>query len=489
MKLKIKLLILAVILLTLTILVYNDYNIQGIDTHEDTIIVSMCTGDMRALETGISVYAGYNHIPLILTDRTMPPQLSDWIGGYVKQNNIKHIIIVGPVDAKQLLQLQLLGVEVKHVNGNSIADILTKIAENTSDKNNDTVIFTSSDPTAGMLGAYTKTPVFITATNSTYTSANSLDDEYAQYLEKHDIKNIIIVGSLPEELVNQLKEYNATITTITGKDTLEVSMNVNNYLRSAGYLENTSTAYYGYFGELPTITPLAVKENAMMIEDASNNGDMMDYLKENNITTVYITRNTKSSYIQMEEADYISTQTIKNLEENNITVKYLTRERTLDEATGLYDVKIITAENMQKEREDNNTTSTGRIDSQYPPLIAILEGDEFTDSNNITAKITRNPNDTYTVKWSTIHPYTWTKTDYGYHATSNTGYEYQWIDNKDKWLVNYIYNNTTYYNTTWIRENNTWKEIQEDENYTWAYDGNDWYCYHEDKVVYYLKKL
>ncbi|RAP49450.1 MAG: hypothetical protein BZ136_03295, partial [Methanosphaera sp. rholeuAM74] len=254
MKLKIKLLILAVILLTLTILVYNDYNIQGIDTHEDTIIVSMCTGDMRALETGISVYAGYNHIPLILTDRTMPPQLSDWIGGYVKQNNIKHIIIVGPVDAKQLLQLQLLGVEVKQVNGNSIADILTKIAENTSDKNNDTVIFTSSDPTAGMLGAYTKTPVFITATNSTYTSANSLDDEYAQYLEKHNIKNIIIVGSLPEELVNQLKEYNATITTITGKDTLEVSMNVNNYLRSAGYLENTSTAYYGYFGELPTIT-------------------------------------------------------------------------------------------------------------------------------------------------------------------------------------------------------------------------------------------
>lgn len=102
-------------------------------------------------------------------------------------------MVVGPITAKQLLQLHMCGVEVKQVYGKSIPDILTKVADNTPTKNNDTLIFSASDPLAGVLGAYIKTPVFITATNETYNSADVLDTKYDEYIKTHNISHIIIV--------------------------------------------------------------------------------------------------------------------------------------------------------------------------------------------------------------------------------------------------------------------------------------------------------
>ena len=310
------------------------------DIDNNTLVISVCTGNMRGLETGISVYAGYNKAPLVLSDRTLPQQLDSWLPSFIKKNNIKKIVVVGPITAKQLLQLHMCGVEVKQVSGKSIPDILTKVADNTPTKNNDTLIFSASDPLAGVLGAYTKTPVFITATNETYNSADVLDTKYDEYIKTHNISHIIIVGNLPESLKNQLKSYNTTIEELSGRNSVDVSINVNNKLKSLGLLNNTTQAYYGFYGELPTIVPLVIQNNAMLIEDSSNHGDISDYIKENNVSKITLTRNTESDYIQMEESDYISSKIIDEFRENNIHTEFLTNNRTLDEATGLYDVKI-----------------------------------------------------------------------------------------------------------------------------------------------------
>ena len=99
----------------------------------------------------------------------------------------------------------------------------------------------------------------------------------------------------------------------------------------------------------------------------------------------------------MEEADYISSTIVKQFEENNMTVNFLTNNRTLGEATGLYDVKMITAENIQKHDKTINNTTNGQIVKSNPPLIEILNYSSWIDSNNISVNI-QNNNDNIEVK-------------------------------------------------------------------------------------------
>lgn len=460
-----------------------------IECDNGTLIVSVCTGNMRALETGVSVYAGYNNAPLILSDETLPEQLNSWLPGYVEENNITRIIVVGPVTATQLFDFMKLGVEVKQVTGKDIPEILTKLAKNSKDIRNDSVILTASDPLAGELGAYMKVPVFVTAANGTYSSSEDLDDNYRDYIKDNQIKKVIIVGSIPESIKNQLKQNDIDIEEITGENTIELSEKVNKKLVDEGYVSNPTTAYYGFYGELPTIIPTVVRNNAILIEDSSNTGDILNSLMENNISNVVVTRNEVSDYIQMEETDYISSKALKDLENNNITVDYLVKPRTLDEATGLYDMKMLTAEEM--EGNDNQTLEDTQSDivKTQPPLLAMLEGTGYHDSNNISASITKENDSDYIVKWSTIHPYTWKKqNDDEYYATSNTGYEYFWKRQNDTWAVQYVFNNSNYYNTTWVENSDSsWTEMQAGRNFTWKYDGMSWNCYDENQeLVYYI---
>lgn len=467
--------------------VYTD----SIDCDNQTLIISVCTGEMRALETGVSVYAGIENVPFVLSDKTMPEQLSNWLPKYVEENNITKIIIVGPVTPQQLFEFMKLRVTIKQINGDNIAEILTKIAESNEKIHKDEIILTASDPLAGVLGAYTKVPVFVTAANSTYDSSDTLSEAYVEYINKNDIHKVTVVGNIPESVKEELKNYNIAIEQISGETSLEVSNNLNNKLKNEGYLNNTTTAFYGFYGELPTIIPTVIRENAIMIEDSSNQGNIIPYLQENNINTVYVLRNTESDYIQMEETDYISTDVINNLEKNNITIKYLTKPRTLDEATGLYDMKILTAEYMENKTQIYNESNTTTNKKMQPPLIDMLEKQKVIDSNNITALITKHDHE-YEVKWSTIHPYIWKKIDdNNYYATSNTGYEYIWTKQNNTWQVQYKYNNTNYYNITWIEnEDNSWTERQEKGQFLWKYDGNKWNCYNqEQQLIYYIQNI
>ncbi|WP_323737319.1 hypothetical protein PXD04_05080 [Methanosphaera sp. ISO3-F5] len=492
MKTTHKIMSIIIIGILITLFFISTLYTDTIECDNQTLIISVCTGEMRALETGIAVYAGIEEAPLILSDKTLPDQLNTWLPSYIEKNNITKIIIVGPVTPQQIIEFMKLRVTIKQINGDNIADILTKITENNKNINKNEIIITSSDPLAGILGAYTKTPVFITATNSTYQSANTLSKEYKEYITKHNIKKATIIGNTPQNIKDELKNHNIQIEEISGETSLDVSNNLNNKLKQEGYLKNTNTAFYGFYGEIPTIIPTVIKENAILIEDSSNKGNIIPYLQENNITTVYILRNTESQYIQMEETDYISTDVINNLQNNNITIKYLTKPRTLDEATGLYDMKILTAEHME------NTTAptikeekTSHIKTQ-PPLIAILEKQKIKDSNNITATITKQNNTKYILKWDTIHPYTYNKINENtYHITSNTGYEYIWKKQQNMWKEQYIYNNTTYYNITWTEnKDNTWTETHEKQEYTWNFNGQKWVCYNQQQEpIYYIQNI
>ena len=488
MKKMIKILAVLLSILLLAVFSISSVYTDTIECDNSTLIVAVCTGDMRALETGVSVYAGSNNVPLILSDKTIPEQLKDWLPDYVEENNITKIIVVGPVTAQQMFDFMKLGVEVKQVNGNSISEILTKLAENSKNLRNDSVVLSASDPLAAELGAYMKIPVFITASNSTYSSAENLSDDYLNYMKKHQIKKVIIVGNLPETIKKQLSENDIIFEELSGENSLDVSRKVNNKLVAEGYVKNPQTVYYGFYGELPTIIPSVVKNNALLVEDSSNNGNLLSYLRENNIKNVVVTRNTESDYIQMEETDYVSSDVTNQLEKNNITVHWLTKKRTLDEATGLYDMKILTVENMDIKETKHFNDSSNQIIKTDPPLIAMLNTKKCIDSNNISAEIKEN-NGEYTVKWSTIHPYVWKKINENeYHVTSNTGYEYHWTKEVNTWKVNYTLNNQEYYNTTWIEnEDNSWTEIQAKRNFTWKYDGMKWKCYdNKNHLIYYI---
>ena len=491
MKKVYKLLVPALIILAVIIVTFASIYADSIDCDENTLIISQCTANMRGLETGISVYAGYKGVPMLLSDKRIPTQIANWLPSYIKRNNITKVIVVGSMDIDELIKLKSMGVEVKQVNGDSISSILTKIADNTKDKNNDTIIFTASDPMAGFLGACLKAPVFVTADNSTYASSQQLDENYIRYLDEHEIKNIIVVGSLPDKIIKKLNEYNATVEVITGQSSSQLSVNINKKLNGMGLIESNRT-YYGFYGEIPAVIPSVIRDRAYLMEDSSFDTSTIDYLKENNVSEIYVTRNTESDYIQMEETDYISGDVIAKLEENEFNVTFLTKERTLDEATGLYDTKMILLESQDDNPINSSDKKVQHSQKTLPPLLEMLKKKKYVDSNNITADITSMDDNSWTVKWSTIHPYTWIKHDEAhYYATTNTGYEYRWIYTDEAWRVDYIFNNTTYYNTTWIENNdNTWTEMQQNKNYTWINDGANWYCYGQDeKLTYSLSIL
>ena len=152
-------------------------------------------------------------------------------------------------------------------------------------------------------------------------------------------------------------------------------------------------------------------------------------------------------------------------------------------------MKINSIENVKNHTKYINNTTTGKSMESSPPLIEMLNYTSVVDSNNISANITNN-NNTYNVKWSTIHPYTWKKiSNNAYYATSNTGYEYFWNYDENTWTVDYKYNNTSYYQVKWIKNtDNTWTEMHPTNNYTWNYDGNKWACYKNSQMIYYISK-
>ena len=463
---------------------------DSIDDEDDCLVISLCTGNMRSIESGVSVYCARYHMPLVLSDKTIPDQIMNWLPGYVKENNIKKIIIIGPFDASEIIKLESLGINIKQVNDNNIASILTKMARNNKDIKHDSVIFTASDPLAAHLGSYMNLPVFITANNSSYNSADHLADEYREYLKDYNIQSVVIVGSLPESLKDDIKRLNISIDEITGHDTLELSYNVNNKIKEMGYLNKSSSAYYGFYGEVASIIPIAYNKNAMVIEDSSNMAGASNYLKENNITDIYFSRNLKSDYILMEEEDYISDSIIKELQDNNFNIKTFTKQRTLDEATGLYDVRITSAQIMENINQNMQKYDKTPQKCDMPPLISMLNNNTTTwqDSNNITCNITQNNTTTYTMKWSTIHPYTFTKINDTYiHATTNTGYEYDWIYTGNN-TYNCIYklNNTQYHTTRWTQQDNKWIETQDNTTYTWYYNNETgWSCCDENNTIIY----
>lgn len=470
-------------------LIHNDLYTDTIDDSDNSLIISLCTGNMRSIESGVSVYCARYHIPLVLSDKTIPNQIMNWLPGYIKENNIKKITIIGPIDASEILKLKSFNVDVKQVNGDSIASILTTIARNNKDVKHDSVIFTASDPLAAHLGSYMNLPVFITANNSSYNSADHLADEYIEYLKDYNIHSVTIVGSLPDTLKDDIKKLNISIDEITGHDTLELSYNVNDRIKSMGYLNNSTSAYYGFYGEIASVIPIAYSENAMLIEDSSNMAGASNYLKENNISDIYFSRNLKSDYILMEEEDYISDNIINELEDNNFNIKTFTKQRTLDEATGLYDVRITSAQNMENMTQNTQKYNMTPQKCNMPPLISMLNNNTtWQDSNNITCNITQNNTTTYTMKWSTIHPYTFTKINDTYiHATTNTGYEYDWIyDGKGSWSCIYKLNHTQYHTTKWTQQDNKWIENQENITYTWYYNDNTgWSCCDENNTIIY----
>lgn len=495
---KILLIIIGIIGIGVLLFTLNFYT-DNLGSNNNTLVITMCTGDMRGLEIGVSPYVGYKHMPLILSDDTLPNQLSNWLPSFIKKHNIKKIIVVGPLSGYQIFNLEQYGIPVQQIGGNSKSEILTNIAENTNDKNNSSIIITASDPQAGVLGAYTKTPVFITANNSTYNSAQHLDDHYKDYIITHRIKQVIIVGDLPNSLKNEIMQCNTTVEQLNGKNSVEISMSINNKLKNEGYINNTTTAYIGFYGEIAAVIPNIISDHAILIENPSSNTEQaIAYLNNSHIKNVVLTRNTPSQYLQMEEMDCIDENVIEQLNNSNISIEQLVQNRTLDETTGLYDVKINAAERLYGVTENNgykNINNNTKFEtSEYPPLIQILQDNtKWQDSNNITVFITQNNNSTYIVQWNTIHPYKWVKiSDTYYNVKSDNGYEYRWIKNNNTWYVYYKYNNYTYYTAKWTKNNDsTWTEQQRDYKYNWLYYNKEWFCISNNNstIVYTLTKM
>ena len=102
MKKVYKLLVPALIILAVIIVTFASIYADSIDCDENTLIISQCTANMRGLETGISVYAGYKGVPMLLSDKRIPPQIANWLPSYIKRNNITKVIVVGSMDIDEL---------------------------------------------------------------------------------------------------------------------------------------------------------------------------------------------------------------------------------------------------------------------------------------------------------------------------------------------------------------------------------------------------
>lgn len=471
----------------------------------DTIIISSSTGDMKGLEVGVASYAGREGIPLILSSKTIPYPLNKWLPQFKDQANIRKAIVVGPVSSWQIYLLKLQNLKIEQINGGSKAEILTEIAEMTY-KSQDTVIITPSDPSASLLGSVMNVPVFVVAEPGKYTSSNILAPEYGAYLSKYNIKQVIIVGSVSDSIIDDLKSRNLIIENLSGRDSFETSERVSERIMDIQKQKgvNVSSVYCGFYGELPAIVPLAYHNNSIILQDPTLHMDeTVDFLESKGLNTAILTRNGPADYLQMEEPDFVSERLITKLDANNISTYFLTNFRTINEATGLYETKMLAVESLLGTgnvwgkqwfvKVLNLDVDNGQKISEYspyPPLLdIIIRGGNWDTSTGSKLTVTKIGFNTWYYHWEGIHPYIWHRNnDMEWYCYSGSMYSWHWIhanktDNgtyttseNDTWTVEYLSDDIVYYRVYWVKKGKIWEEIHTEAYFQWNYLLNCWIC-------------
>lgn len=490
------------------------YNGFSGNDNNDTIIISASTGDMKGLEVGVASYAGKDGMPLILASNTIPYPLNEWLSSFKGSANIKKAIVVGPISDWQIYQLKLLNLKVEQINGSTKAQILTEMAEKNY-KSVDTVIITAADPSASLLGAVMNVPVFVVAEPGNYSSLNEMPPEYNSFIDQYHVKNAILVGPVSSPIIDDLKSKNMTIDEINGNDRFETSTLVSdriiNIQKSRGISVNST--YCGFYGELPSIVPLAVKNHSIIIQDPTIHMDeTVAYLKANNITNATITRNGPSDYLQMEETDFVSSTLTSKLQSAGITTSTLTNFRTVNEATGLYETKMMAAElllgtgdlwgsssplgnaDLLNNSIDlfNRYNNYNRIlDSRYPPMLdIILRGGNWNSNTGIQLNVIQIGTNEWYYSWKGVHPYIAVNDADNWYIYSGNKFSWHWSRNSsnvsrngldsgssnDNWTVEYLSDGKVYYTVYWVKEGYMWKEIHTEASYNWKHVGNSWIC-------------
>lgn len=480
--------------------------------NNNTIIICSATGDMKGLEIGVASYAGKDGIPLILASKTISYPINQWMNLFKDKANIKKVVLVGPISNCQYSSLRLLDVRVERISGSTKAEILTKIAEKTY-KSQNTVIITASDPSASLLGALMDVPVFVVAEPGGYTSSDSLDPEYVAYLSEYNITKVIVVGNVSNGILKELNSSNRTVEEIKGNDSFGTSILVSNrviYIQKQRGID-VNSAYCGFYGELPSIIPLAIRNNSIiMIDPTLHMDETVNYLKSNGINDTVITRNGPADYIQMEEPDFVSSTLINKLNTAGIKTSLLTNFRTINEATGLFETKMMAAEilvgsgnlwsfsgvrtgniyfnpinlaNLHLDQSQNTTNN--------PPILdVIMKGGNWMSNTGSQLTIIQIGLNEWFYDWKGIHPYIWQRNnDNDWYCYSGSQYSWHWVHgNKtgnytilnntyDTWTVEYLSNNKVYYKVYWVKKGNIWEEIHTENSFNWKRDFNEWICF------------
>lgn len=499
------LLIIVIFIIFITVSPYftPQKNISGFNGTNTSLIICYSTGDMKGLEVGVASYAGNEGMPLILTSNSIPYPLNDWLIQIIEQAHIQKVIVVGPVSQWQINSLKQNNIEVESISGTTKAEILSELAEKNY-KTLDTVIITSSDPSASLLGAYMDVPVLVVADPGKYTSSDVLAPEYENLLDEYNVKKVIIVGSVSDDIKMKIEEKKIQIDYLKGDDNYKTSQLVSDriidLLRQRGVV--VKTAYCGFYGELPSIVPLAVKNNSIMLIDPTlHMDDAVNYLKTNDITQAVITRNGPADYLQMEEPDFVSKTFTNMLNSSGINTISITNFRTINEATGLFETKMMAAEELlaigpnkiYKNEIYTNLLTIDQIfaikETQYPPYLdIILKGGNWETSTGSKLTILQlGPNQWY-FGWKGIHPYIWNRinndewycysgSQYSWHWTHVNKSENQSNQNKlkDVWTVEYLSNDKVYTKVYWVKKGELWEEIHTEATFIWQYEGK-WIC-------------
>jgi putative cell wall-binding protein len=469
----------------------------------DTVIICSATGDMKALEVGVASYAGKEGIPLILTSQTIPFPLNEWFSLFKDRANIKKVILIGPVSSWQVLSLKLLNLNVERIDGSSKAEILTEMAEKAY-KSQDTVIITSSDPSASLLGAYMDVPVFVVAEPGEYVSSDTLEPEYESYISDNNIKRVIVVGTVSQGIIDNLNSKDIQLEKIGGDDNFQTSVLVSDRIRDilGQRSVEVKTAYAGFYGELPSIIPLAVRNNSIILTDPTIHMDeALDYLTTVGIDDVVITRNGPADYLQMEEPDFVSSRFIDRLHAAGIDTSSLTNFRTINEATGLYETKMMAAEVLHgtgllwgdKGLDPSLTLldSVRTVTTDYPPILdTVLKGGNWGSSTGSQLTVKQIGLNEWYYQWKGIHPYIWQKiNDDDWYCYSGIQYSWHWIhanktehgiltdSTNDTWTVEYLSDNQVYNRVYWVKKGNIWEEIHSEASFNWKKELNSWICY------------
>ncbi|HMK53630.1 MAG TPA: hypothetical protein VK444_02515 [Methanobacteriaceae archaeon] len=463
-------------------------------TDNNTLIISSATGEMRALEVGVAGYAANKNIPLILKGKDIPYPLNEWLPKFIKDNKIKKVVIIGSISGWELYQLKTLNVTVEKLDGSSKPEILVKLAEKNY-KSIDTVIITPSNPSASYLGALMNVPVFVLAESGKYTSLDKMPSEYSDFILKHHVKSVISVGPVPSNIITDLKSKNITVEEINGDNSFETSLKVSDKIieiqKAKGITPNST--FIGYYGELPSLIPLIFKDHALIIEDPANHvNETVSYLKKNNIDKAIITRNSPASYLQMEEPDFVPANVADKLTSNGIEITYLTNFRTINEATGLYETKMMGAALLLNSTKIVNSSNQDLqlvdklinlniVPSQYPPLLDMtLKGGTWKSDKGHILTVNRAGYNHWTYVWRGIHPYTWENNGESWYCDSNSNYTWNWSHVNDTWVVDYLSNGNPFYRVYWVKRGDIWLEIHPEGFYEWVYKGNSWICTKND---------